>query len=299
MKTLMVPVDFSDVSEKQLRAVNALVDPEGGAVEVFHVLNPFPGYMGYGADIGSAPMSEEEQLKGLQEAADLLRKYVDKPEVTFSSALIKGEVIPKILAEIESRKADIVVMGSHGHGALYDLMIGSTLEGVLHRCARPVLIVPSQGEGEPLSKIKSIMVSVDFSDVSQELLRWASQIAQLHGSEVHLVHVHIPATELAEGPAITSGLMLEVDETQIEQAKTALEKLRKDVRIDEAHVHTHVRCGHVTHELLNLQDEHKPDITIMGSHGHGAAYNLLVGSATQGVLHKTHLPVLVIPQSTS
>ena len=42
--------------------------------------------------------------------------------------------------------ADYIVMGSHGHTALYDLLVGSTTHGVLMRAACPVVITPAQKE---------------------------------------------------------------------------------------------------------------------------------------------------------
>jgi nucleotide-binding universal stress UspA family protein len=48
-----------------------------------------------------------------------------------------------IVAQAKSLCADYVVMGSHGHGSLYDLLVGSTTGGVLRRAACPVVVVPS------------------------------------------------------------------------------------------------------------------------------------------------------------
>ena len=43
----------------------------------------------------------------------------------------------------QAASADYVVMGSHGHTALYDLLVGSTTHGVLMRAKCPVVIVPA------------------------------------------------------------------------------------------------------------------------------------------------------------
>jgi nucleotide-binding universal stress UspA family protein len=56
----------------------------------------------------------------------------------------RGEM-RKILAEIHKLQADLVIMGSHGRGAIYRTLLGSTSEGVLHRSSCPVLIVPPLG----------------------------------------------------------------------------------------------------------------------------------------------------------
>ena len=49
-----------------------------------------------------------------------------------------------ILEEAERLEAEVIIMGSHGHGALYDLIVGSVTEGVLRKAKCPVLVLPSK-----------------------------------------------------------------------------------------------------------------------------------------------------------
>jgi nucleotide-binding universal stress UspA family protein len=51
----------------------------------------------------------------------------------------------------------------------------------------------------------------------------------------------------------------------------------------------------VAEEILNQADTLDADLIVMGTHGHGAMYNLLVGSATKGVLKHSTRPVLLVP----
>jgi len=50
-----------------------------------------------------------------------------------------------ILAQAGALRADYIVMGSHGHAALYELLAGSTAHGVLLKAACPVVVVPPAG----------------------------------------------------------------------------------------------------------------------------------------------------------
>jgi nucleotide-binding universal stress UspA family protein len=51
-------------------------------------------------------------------------------------------------------KADFIVMGSHGHGALYNLLIGGTASGVIQKAPCPVVIVPThKTEKNPLGSL--------------------------------------------------------------------------------------------------------------------------------------------------
>jgi nucleotide-binding universal stress UspA family protein len=52
-------------------------------------------------------------------------------------------VAEEILNQADALNADLIVMGRHGHGAMYHLLMGSATEGVLRHATRPVLLVPS------------------------------------------------------------------------------------------------------------------------------------------------------------
>jgi nucleotide-binding universal stress UspA family protein len=56
---------------------------------------------------------------------------------------LTGSPVTQILTLAREQNADFIVMGSHGHTAFYDLLVGSTTHGVLLRAPCPVVIVPS------------------------------------------------------------------------------------------------------------------------------------------------------------
>jgi nucleotide-binding universal stress UspA family protein len=55
---------------------------------------------------------------------------------------VTGQAVSVILARAAALKADYIVLGSHGHGAVFDLLVGSTTQGVLRKAPCPVLVVP-------------------------------------------------------------------------------------------------------------------------------------------------------------
>jgi len=56
---------------------------------------------------------------------------------------IQGPIVEKILHEAGEQQADLIVIGSHGHGAFYDLLVGSITHGVIKDAPCPVVVVPS------------------------------------------------------------------------------------------------------------------------------------------------------------
>jgi nucleotide-binding universal stress UspA family protein len=78
-----------------------------------------------------------------------------------------------------------------------------------------------------------------------------------------------------------------------------LAKWQKEIAQDGIKVSLHEPTGAVAEEILNQADELNADMIGMGAHGHGAMYNLLVGSATKGVLKRSTRPVLLVPAPKS
>ncbi|MEO6052907.1 MAG: universal stress protein, partial [Chthoniobacterales bacterium] len=64
-------------------------------------------------------------------------------EVEVTSAVSLGLPVDEILDTINNHKVDYIVVGSHGHGALYHLFTGSVVTGILRDATCPVVVVPA------------------------------------------------------------------------------------------------------------------------------------------------------------
>ena len=62
--------------------------------------------------------------------------------IKVTALLLQGETVETILREAAKLNAEMIVVGSHGHGALYKAILGSVSEGIIHKASCPVLIVP-------------------------------------------------------------------------------------------------------------------------------------------------------------
>ena len=80
-----------------------------------------------------------------------------------------------------------------------------------------------------------------------------------------------------------------------EDDKSKLARWQKEIAQDGITITLHEPTGAVAEEILNQADVISADLIVMGTHGHGAMYNLLVGSATKGGLTHSSRPVLLVP----
>ena len=141
---LLVAIDFSEVTQKIIEYVKILIDKTSSVIWLLHVAMPDPDFVGY--DVG--PETEREfiaknfrdQHTKLEEIADSIRK--DAIEVT--PLLIQGPTVETILKQAEKLEVDAIIVGSHGRGAMYKLLVGSVSEGLLHKTKIPLVVIPAK-----------------------------------------------------------------------------------------------------------------------------------------------------------
>lgn len=139
---IVAAVDFSPLTDTVLAEASAQARSRQAHLWLLHVAMPEPDFVGY----GPGPQSERdavaqhlrEEHRQLQTLADRLRD--DGLEVT--ALLIQGPSAETILAEADRLDAALIVLGSHGRGALANLLVGSVCQGVLHKARCPLLVVP-------------------------------------------------------------------------------------------------------------------------------------------------------------
>lgn len=142
MKTILVPLDFSAATERVIGEAERLAKSLGARIVVLHVEPPEPDYVGYEPGPQAVRDTLAEEVKEYHEKLHAVRDELRRHGVQADAFMIQGPTVEKIIEESKRLKAEYVVMGSHGHGALYDLVVGSVSEGVMRHSPRPVVIVP-------------------------------------------------------------------------------------------------------------------------------------------------------------
>jgi nucleotide-binding universal stress UspA family protein len=160
--------------------------------------------------------------------------------------------------------------------------------------------------------MKRILVPIDFSNATPHVIELARQLAKGLDAEIHLVHVRelsAAATPGALGYGLAgmpelapmSGVPVPVFDLapqpipEDEGERSKLTQWQHEIAQSGIKVALHQPTGAVAEEILNQADVLNADLIVMGTHGHSAMYNLLVGSAAKGVLKRSRRPVLLVP----
>jgi nucleotide-binding universal stress UspA family protein len=143
-KRLLVCVDFSEVTEAVIAQAQSVAALTSAAVRVLHVAAPDPDFVGF--DAGPDAVRRQVAL-GLREEHAKLERIAERLRsegVAASPMMVQGSTVATILEQARRFDADLIVLGSHGHGALFHLIAGSVTEGVLREGTVSVLVVPAK-----------------------------------------------------------------------------------------------------------------------------------------------------------
>jgi len=143
MKTIVVAIDFSDVSKKVIEMAIKFAKAFDQELHLVHVVEAEPTYAAYGFSPDEFPAMNAIQEESINRAEKKLTEMASKVDVSgVKTAVLEGPPLHMILEYAEEVDADLLVLGSHGHGVLGSLLLGSVAEGCVRKAKFPALIVP-------------------------------------------------------------------------------------------------------------------------------------------------------------
>lgn len=142
MKTIVAAVDFSAVTDRVAEAAIKLARPLRARIVFVHVIAP-PAPI---RDV--LPAVEDVQLRTLS-TTHAAEKHLAGLKRTLGSTYhpleflhVTGATVPSLIQQAQLLAADYLVIGSHGHSAMHDVLLGSVAAGVAKKSPCPVLVIP-------------------------------------------------------------------------------------------------------------------------------------------------------------
>lgn len=149
MKKVLITLDYNPNSEKVVNKGKELAQLMGAEICLLHVLadvnyygmqyEPFMGYEGYAFPVDFR--IQEEFVKVAKDYLDKTATHLGTENV--STHLAEGDTAKSILDYAESWRADVIVMGTHSHGTLEKIFLGTVASSVLEHTKIPVYMVPT------------------------------------------------------------------------------------------------------------------------------------------------------------
>ena len=144
MKRILIPIDFSPITNAVVQKAVQLAKTFNTRVWLVHVAAPEPEFVGY----KPGPQSVRDQIavrfRKEHRQLQLRAHRLQAKGLNVTPLLVQGTTVESLLKEAAKLKADLIVVGSHGHGALRRVLLGSVSEGLIRKAPCPILVVPAR-----------------------------------------------------------------------------------------------------------------------------------------------------------
>jgi nucleotide-binding universal stress UspA family protein len=298
-KSILVPLDGSPLSEAALPVARDLARRSQAPLHLLLVHMPVPAYVA-GPD-GAIPLDvddtasrtgEREYLDGI--AGNLTGSGLGRVE----PVLAQGEPGPVICDEVEHREAGVVVMATHGRGAIGRLLLGSVARHVVRHAGVPVLLV-RPGVHHDFEAGRRLLVATDLQPQSSAFLQRIEEMAHLIDAPVNLLHVMVPSLEAPPlpPPAMMEPGLLDT-EGAMRRAQDQLDRMAADLRSRGCSATGQTVIGVTAAAGILGELKREPYAMVaVNPHRVGLAERLLIGSTAQRVIRDAAVPVLVFEGS--
>jgi nucleotide-binding universal stress UspA family protein len=295
-RTILVPLDGSPAAEHALPWALSVAQQNNCALELVRVHRPpMPAMIGseIGADILVDDAVRRLECEYLERMAYSLRQ---QSMAQVNVAVIQGRPANAIRECAKSTQADLIVMTTHGRGALARFWLGSVADQVVRMAGVPTLLVrPPDEQAADLNDrpfVHRLVVALDGSAHSERILDPAMQFGRTAGSDFFLVMVleapdAIATLEEGQWPSL---------QLVASRAKALgyLEQVAERLRAERFKVQTEV-LEHTSPALavLDFADTHGNAVIALATRGHGGLMRMTLGSTADKIIRGGTMPVLV------
>ncbi len=275
MKKILVPTDFSENAYNALKyGVNLFLEEEC----VFYLLHTYTPAL-YNAEFmvySNLSLDEIYRLnvnKSLSQVVNRVKKDFPETRHSFKKMACFSLLQDEIKNQCKKKNLDLIIMGTQGASGAAQILFGTQTIHAIKGTICPVLVIPAHSEYYPPS---NLLFATDFEpDVTDKHLKIIRDIAEIHNSEIHILHI-----------LKNSSL-----DTEQEVNKKALSKSFEAL----PHKFHLIKNETVSEGIINFQKEKYLDIVIMVRHKHSFFQNLFMSPVVDKVGFHLSTPFMVIP----
>jgi nucleotide-binding universal stress UspA family protein len=269
LQRILVPHDFSELSEAAVTHATGLATSFHAALDLLHVVPE------RGVDAGPAEAAFQQ-----------LRKHAapgGKTRLRARCHVRSGTPHVEITRFASECNVDLIVMGTHGRGAVGHALMGSVAEKVVRSAPCPVLTVHGPRRE---SLLPNILVALDFGSASDTALTYARALARAAGGTLHVLHVmenYFLRPVVSDPYTLVAATRNRVCDRLTDEDVTAL-RAQVDVEVSDAPAEA----------IIDYAKSSGIDLIVLGTHGRQGANRLWMGSVAERVVRAAPCPVLTV-----
>lgn len=289
-RRIVVPLDGSAFAETAIPTAAAMARSLRGHLELAMVHSP-----ALSGPSPAAALAQDARIRAYEEAyvSQKARSSADAADGPVACSVLDGPVAATLIDHVRSRKADLVVMTTHGRTGLSRFFLGSVADRLVRELHCPILLLPPQAPQVPEPGAGArVLIPLDGSALAASIIARAVAVLPPDAT-LELVRVVIlPAIPLP--PEAASALPSEMLDEEMSVAAHYLEDVATTLRARGRAVHTRV-LSHWSPAaaIADHADERHCDLIALATRGEGGLQRALLGSVADKLIRTARLPVLV------
>ncbi|HSL32965.1 MAG TPA: universal stress protein [Candidatus Limnocylindrales bacterium] len=292
---VLVAIDGSDAASMAVELVSNLGWPDGTTIDVVEAVEsgmalfggPWPAIGLVDADLLEADV-RDQAVRTVAEAAARLEGHGRNVE----QRVLAGRPATVIVEEAKRSKADLIVVGSRGHGAIEEMLLGSVSAEVVDHSTVPVLVA----RGHAIDRVVLAWDGSPAAAAAAGLLAAWPIFGQSLVKVVSVADVRTPWwTGFPEaGSPETMTLYVEAAEGARRHADELLTEMTGRLRAEGLAVESERREGDAAAELIAAARAWKANLVVLGTRGRTGVTRLVLGSVARNVVHHVPSSVMIV-----
>lgn len=292
MKTVIVPLDGSELSQTAIGLATTLAQARRGSLTLVHVVDE-PAF----SDLPPAMTAEDRAIAEQYLASVAVAIDADIP---IETRILTGNPTEELLRFADRTPESMIAMSTHGRGGFGRVMFGSVADKIVRGSKVPVALSRDEHVVR-VGQLRTILVPLDGSPLSETALPYAIELAAGTGATLALVRVVDPfwqsafVAEIPESVYLSQQQFDELEEQSHAEARADLDALATQLRGDGLRVVWEVRSGRPADEIARVAETTDADLILISTHGRGGIRRWAFGSVTNELLHRGTTPILAVP----
>lgn len=281
MKSILLATDLATETNRAFERSMKLASTLSAKLHIIHIC-PLYSFFDNKKQTISLKQDAEDMIKNALNAHSEIKK-----SQTSITVIEGGETFSAIIDHAGKVKADLIVMGMHGKGKLIDMLTGTTIERVIRKGIKPVLMVRDR----PLNDYKSVLIGMDFSAGSKQAFHFAIELAPK--STFHLIHSY-------DYPFIGDHMAHYAEDALAKQAIENMEKyvkkskkILKKFNVPSENFHSETVKGEAYSCLMRVATKVQSELIAIGTHSHVSLMPYKLGGTAKDILITPPCDVLV------
>ena len=209
--------------------------------------------------------------------------------------IVDASPVDAIVDEATRARADVVVMGWRGHGAVRRLLSGSVSRGVVRRAPCAVLVAR-----RAVRQVRHVVLGFDGSPHARQAIALLAALDVPRGARATIFRavdtMQVPAQALAPAHVrnAVAAEVARINKERFARSRAELERATDTLAAAGWKVKSVVTDGAPLRDLLRVVSTTRADLLIVGARGVSGVKHLLLGSVAEGALNRSPVPVLIV-----